>query len=58
MAASPRDLALFNLAIDSKLRAYDLVGLKVDDICSGEVVRERGTATQRLVDQFNSRSPR
>lgn len=27
-----RDLALFNLAIDSKLRRCDLVALKVDDI--------------------------
>lgn len=26
---SARDLALFNLAIDSKLRGYDLVSLKV-----------------------------
>jgi hypothetical protein len=29
MSASARDLALFNLAIDSKLRASDLVRLKV-----------------------------
>ncbi|MEO7930331.1 MAG: integrase, partial [Lysobacter sp.] len=27
-----RDLALFNLAIDSKLRACDLLGLRVGDI--------------------------
>ena len=27
-----RDLALFNLAIDSKLRGCDLVALKVDDV--------------------------
>jgi hypothetical protein len=27
-----RDLALFNLAIDSKLRGCDVVALKVDDI--------------------------
>lgn len=27
-----RELALFNLAIDSKLRGYDLVGLKVGDV--------------------------
>ena len=47
MAAAPRDLALFNLAIDSKLRASDLVRLKVEDICSGNVVRDRGTVTQR-----------
>jgi integrase len=41
MSASARDLALFNLAIDSKLRASDLVRLKVEDICSGPVVRDR-----------------
>ena len=27
-----RDLALFNLALDSKLRACDLVALRVDDV--------------------------
>ena len=27
-----RDLALFNLAIDSKLRACDVVAVKVDDV--------------------------
>ena len=46
MAASPRDVALFNLAIDSKLRACDLVRLKVEDVFSGQVARERGTVTQ------------
>src|SRR5229473_1650659 len=30
-----RDLALFNLAIDSKLRGCDLVRLQVDDVCAG-----------------------
>ena len=30
-----RDLALFNLAIDSKLRGCDLVRLKVSDIMQG-----------------------
>jgi len=40
LAASPRDLVLFNLAIDTKLRACDLVRLKVEDICSSNVVRE------------------
>jgi hypothetical protein len=30
-----RDLALFNLAIDSKLRGCDLVRLRVDDVCAG-----------------------
>ena len=30
-----RDLALFNLAIDSKLRACDLVNLRVSDVSHG-----------------------
>jgi len=46
MSASARDLALFNLAIDSKLRASDLVRLKVEDVCSGTIVRDRGIVTQ------------
>jgi len=32
IANNVRDLALFNLAIDSKLRGYDLVKLKVADV--------------------------
>ena len=32
---SRRDLALFNLAIDSKLRGCDLVRLQINDVCSG-----------------------
>jgi len=46
MSGSPRDLALFNLAIDSKLRASDLVRLKAENICSGSLVRDRGVGTQ------------
>jgi hypothetical protein len=34
MAGQTRDLAMFNLAIDSKLRRCDVVGLKVDDVAS------------------------
>jgi len=33
MESRVRELALFNLGIDSKLRGCDLVGLKVRDIC-------------------------
>lgn len=32
MADRKRDLALFNLAIDSKLRGCDVVSLRVDDV--------------------------
>jgi integrase len=42
-----RDLALFNLAIDSKLRGCDLVRLQVDDVCGGGRVRDRGTVIQK-----------
>jgi len=42
-----RDLALFNLAIDSKLRACDLVKLRIDEVCSGSMVRDRATVVQK-----------
>jgi len=42
-----RDLALFNLAIDSKLRGCDLVRLRVNDVCVGDQVRDRATIVQR-----------
>ncbi len=41
-----RDLAMFSLAIDSKLRGCDLVNLRVDDIASGGQVRVRSTIAQ------------
>ena len=44
---SKRDLALFNLAIDSKLRGCDLVTLKAQDVCIGGRVRDRTTVVQR-----------
>ena len=47
IAGSRRDLAIFNLAIDSKLRACDLVKLRLDDICSGFKVRPRATIVQK-----------
>ncbi len=42
-----RDLALFNLAIDSKLRACDLVRLRVCDVCHVTVVASRATIVQQ-----------
>ena len=41
-----RDLALFNLAIDSKLRGCDLVRLRVSDVCVGGRVQDRATVIQ------------
>jgi integrase len=45
--ARRRDLAMFNLAIDSKLRGCDLVRLKVDDLCVGGRLRDRATIIQK-----------
>jgi integrase len=42
-----RDLAMFNLAIDSKLRGCDLVRLKIDDVCASGRVRDRTTVVQK-----------
>ena len=42
-----RDLAMFNLAIDSKLRGCDLVALRVDDVLLGGRVRPRATVLQK-----------
>ena len=33
-----RELALFNLGIDSKLRGCDLVALRIRDVCHGDAV--------------------
>ena len=42
-----RDLAMFNLAIDSKLRGCDLVALKVEDIAPSGYALERATVRQK-----------
>ena len=42
-----RGLAMFNLAIDSKLRASDLVKLKVKDISVGERILKRAMIIQQ-----------
>jgi integrase len=47
LASRHRDLALFNLAIDSKLRACDLVKLRVRDVCHGAAVASRATVLQQ-----------
>ena len=46
-----RDLALFNLAIDSKLRGCDVVGLKVEDVAPNGYAMERATVRQRKTGQ-------
>ena len=42
-----RDLALFDLAVDTKLRGCDLVQLRVGDLLAGGVVRSRAQVVQR-----------
>jgi integrase len=47
IANKDRDLALFNLAIDSKLRACDLTKLRVRDIARGDHVSTRAIILQQ-----------
>ena len=42
-----RDLALFNLAVDSKLRGCDLVNLRVRDVVHGSQIMARAMVVQR-----------
>ena len=42
-----RDLALFNLAIDSKLRGCDVVAVKVEDVAPNGYTMERATVRQK-----------
>jgi len=60
MQQRARELALFDLGIDSKLRACDLVKLRVRDVCHGEHVASRASVlqqkTQRPV-QFEITAP-
>lgn len=42
-----RDLALFNCAIDAKLRGCDLVKLRVSDVAPGGAIRPRATVIQQ-----------
>lgn len=51
LASDSRNLALFNLGIDSKLRACDLVGLKVADVAQGGRVKSRTCVIQQKTRQ-------
>lgn len=42
-----RDLAMFNLALDSKLRGCDLISLKVRDISHGSAINKRAVILQK-----------
>lgn len=47
IAQKARDLALFNLALDSKLRGCDLLALRLGDVQDGHEVRARAKVIQR-----------
>jgi integrase len=47
LARRTRDLAMFNLAIDSKLRGCDLVAIRVDDVAPDGYAVDRATVRQR-----------
>lgn len=46
-----RDLAMFNCAIDAKLRGCDLVRLRVSDVAPGGALRARATIIQQNTGQ-------
>ena len=46
-----RDLAMFNLAIDSKLRGCDVVTLKVEDVAPSGYAVDRATVRQKKTGQ-------
>jgi len=65
IAGRTRDLAMFNLAIDSKLRGCDVVRLKVEDVAPhghavdrATVRQEDGSACQLRDDGTNPRGDR
>src|SRR5271166_3554992 len=67
MQYKARDLALFNLAIDSKLRGCDVVSLKVEDIaphglhhcvCNARRYGASGRGMRPLLDPDHGRAPR
>jgi integrase len=47
MGDRKRDLTLFNLAIDSKLRGCDVVALRVDDVAPSGYAMDRATIRQK-----------
>src|SRR3954470_12183037 len=45
--ARVRDLAMFNLAIDSKLRGCDVIAIRVEDVAGGGYTADRATVRQK-----------
>ena len=46
-----RDLAMFNLAIDSKLRGCDVVALRIEDVAPSGYAVDRATVRQKKTGQ-------
>ena len=51
LANRHRDLAMFNLAIDSKLRAFDLVKIRVRDVSHGGKIAARAIVMQQKIQR-------
>src|SRR5207237_9532581 len=51
IAGRTRDLAMFNLAIDNKLRGCDVVSLKVEDVAPHGHAIDRASVRQRKTGQ-------
>ena len=51
LAKQTRELAMFNLAIDSKLRGCDLVALRVSDVTHGAQIAPRAIIMQRKIQR-------
>jgi integrase len=51
IADNLRELAMFNLAIDSKLRSSDLVKIRIKDIGNGKTVSSRAIVMQQKTSQ-------
>ena len=47
MEGRTRDLAMFNLAIDSKLRGCDVVSIRVEDVAPSGYTVDRATVRQK-----------
>ena len=50
-----RDLAMFNLAIDSKLRGCDVVAIRVEDVAAGGYTADRAIVRRAVLDFFRVR---
>ena len=50
-----RDRALFDLAIDSKLRGCDVVGIRIGDVVSGGRIRDRAVIVQQKTRRLSNK---